>query len=1089
MKKIIICALVALMVIPFAMLASSDVAVPAEPTLTSSTVIYAADSTVPAGVTADNKTGAGDSPTHVLKLSTNTTIKPTLFGTTLKEGGKVVFVGKGYTGSADLVIPASTSPIMLTASDGTTNYTSLDSAGNPLFMNDRGTNEGQFGMFIINSGKKVVIEGEVIFSDIIILNRLGATNAADPSKNSTFVVEGKMVVEDSVSFAQMRGNINYNMQVEEGGYLYLHADPEGFNKYTGSGTIVIGDEIKASVTADMFEGFTGNIVDKNGKAVFGAGEGSDSESETSTPNTPTNPTTPEYTGTDKVYIAYSNYPVNPINTTNTTQMISGDSFANGGGTLAKPYKTGVSGGWKTLADTYPDGATIVVVGKGYFGADAVFAASTKPYVFTAVDNGNDYTSRNEAGEPNTSQAAATPGQYGMFIVEKKKTVEFEGEVIFDNIVILNRITSASVNAGDHPGTIVFSGVGYIKDNVRFVNMSGNKSYTAEIPEGGCLILETLGFENYTGEGTIKVSDALKATVTEEDFKGFDGFVTDMAGNILFDFTGTESTEPETTEPEFEYVPGDTTPVEVPEAPAYSDSDKVYVGHGGNTDLGITASATGGDSGDNPYKTQGGDFNALIEEKLPNGGYVVGVGKVYFETSTIPALNGPIIFTATDGVVDYTAKNSDGSLKYMNATGGHVGQFGMFMVKENAKVTFEGDVIFENIVMLGRLSANGVAGGNEPAVLVVKTKMLVRDSVVFAEMTGDKNQGVRVEAGAFLYLETLGFEFYEGEGTIVVTDALKSTVKPADFAGFKGKVVDKDGNVIFSFVEDPNAPIEVPERPTYTIDDRFYIAHDHNNDRDIQGSPTGGKYPQVPYMTSKGWGATVTPWLNEHDGGTLVVVGKGYIAANYAFPATSEPIVITAKDGGVSYISRDEKGNIRYQTAKGGNDGQYGMFFFADDKKITFNGDVVFKDIVLLNRLSKTNWNKGKRPATLVVKKTLTIEDTVMFANMSAGRNYILEVRDGAYAYLDQAGFFNYTGEGTIVIGDNIKDKVKASMFGGFEGKVVDSQGNPLFPDVNLSELPVPTGDNFNGAFTAIIAVSALTVGAVLTFGLKKRREY
>ena len=1080
MKKIIICALVALMVIPFALLASSDVAVPAEPTLTSSKVVYAADSAVPSGVTAS--TSGGDTATNVLKTNDAAT-RTTLYGTTLKDGGKVVFVGKGYMGNADITIPKSTSPIMFTAVDSGVDYTSVDGSGNPYYMNASGKNDGQFGMFMIMTGKKVTFEGEIIFSNIVILSRLGSADASDPSKIPTIIVKDKVLIESSVIFAEMKGERGYNMQVDEGAYLYLHADAAGFDKYTGKGTIVIGDEIKASVTEAMFSGFDGNIVDKNGKDIFGGAADTETETETDAPGGGSGVggaiVVPTYTGTTKVYIAHDKYPTNPVNTTGSTTMINADTFANGGGTLDKPYQS--SKGWLPLAQQYPNGGIIVAVGKAYVGGTVTIPKSTQPYVITAVDNGINYTSRDGEGNLNLTQVAANPGQYGMFMIGKGFTLTFAGDVIFDNIVVYNRLTTKA--DADIP-TIVFSGTGYIKENVTFVKNDTTEYYKAEIPAGGTLILEKLGFSKYTGEGTIAVSDALKATVTEADFAGFNGKVVDMQGNLLFAPGG--GTEPDTdtdtdtdTEPGFEYVPGDMTPVELPAKPTETPADKVYTAHDKNSDHGITASDNGGASAADPYKTSTEGRWAALMEKHPNGATIVLVGKGFFQNEKITS-EGVIVFTAVDGETDYTSRDSKGDPYYMNSKGENAGQYGMFMLKENATVTLDADVVFDNVVILGRLSANGVSNGNSEGKLVVKKTLWVKDNVTFAVMTGNVNHILKVEKGAVAFLDANGFTGFEGEGVIVLSDELKATAKPEDFAGFEGKVVDKDGNVIFSY---PKQLVEIPERPTYNTDNKFYIAYDGNGDRDIGASYNGGKYAQLPYKTKSengqgGWGKGVTPWLKDNNGGTLVLVGKCYIPANFAFPATDNPIVITAKDGGISYVSKNDKGGIRYQNSKGANDGQYGMFFIAEDKTVTFNGDVVFRDTVILNRLSLAKWNKGSKPATIVVKKTLTIEDSVQFANMSCGRNYILEVRAGAVAYLDRAGFFNYTGDGMIVIGDDIKDKVTAAQFGGFRGKVVDTQGNELFPDVNLSELPVPTGDSFNPAFTAILAVSALTVGAV-----------
>lgn len=1085
MKKIIVCALAALMVIPFALLASSDVAVPAEPTLTSDVVVYAADNVCPAGSTSQVDGGASaEAPLKMLGAA-----QKTVLYNKLANGGKLVFVGKGYFDSGNPTFPATTSPVLITGNDGTRDFISRDTEGNISYMSASGGNAGQFGMFMLSTGVTYTFECDVIFRDTVILNRLSANAATTASNIPTIVVKKSAVIDSSVAFAKMKGNVGYNMQVEEGAFLYLHADAAGFEKYTGTGTIVIGDEIKGSVTADMFDGFNGNVVDKNGKAVFGAVETDpETDPETDAPDTPdTTPviTVPVYTGSDKVYVAFDKYPVNPVGTTNTTTFINADTFANGGGTLAKPYKC--SGGWLPFAQQYPNGAVVVAVGKCYVGGTVSIPASTQPYVFTALDNGIDYTSRLENGNINTSQAAATPGQYGMFIVKESSTLEFKGDVIFENIVILNRLATATVSKIP---TIVFSGTGYIKDSTTFAKMGGNLGYIAEIPAGGCLILEKLGFENYKGEGTIAVSDALKSTVTEADFAGFGGIVTDMNGNIIFNFKGgstpdTEPDAPETNAPDTEYVPGDTTPVELPAKPEPSTGKNLFTAHDKNPDLGITASLTGGDSANDPFQTSKGWTG--MADKYKDGAKIVVVGKGFFGMDEVISANGTLVFTSKHDGVDYTSKDSNGKPLFMNAAGQNAGQYGMLMLKEDAIVTFDCDVIFDDIIVLGRLSANGVAGGHSEGTIVIKKRLWVKDNVGFEVMTGNVNHILELEAGAVAFLDAAGFTGYKGTGTIVLGDAIKDKFTAADFDGFKGKVVDKDGTVLFSFVEDPNAPIVIPARPTYTDGNKFFIAHDNNPERDIIGSPTGGTYAAVPYQTVKGW-TTVSNWLKTNNGGTLVVVGKGHIGGDFAFPLTDAPIVFTAKNDGVSYISKNENGSIKYINEKGGNDGQYGMFMIAEGKKITFNGDVIFKDIVILSRQSKASYNKGTKPATIVVKKSLTIEESVKFANMTSGRNYILQVDEGAYAYLDRAGFFNYTGKGTIVIGDEIKDKVTAEMFGGFKGKVVDSQGTQLFD--MIPDNP-PTGDNFNAAFVAIIAVCALTVGAVLTLGVatKRREQY
>ena len=186
-------------------------------------------------------------------------------------------VGKAYFGT-DYTIPATTAPLVITSGanklyaskyqgdDATKPLYDVEKAGQYCTVNNStdASVAGQFGMFMINQGKKLTIAGEVIFDDAVILNR-SQTAVDNPG---TFVVTGKLVIKDNVDFVEMGGEVMYHLEVAEGGYVYL--DKLGFDAYTGKGTIVVGDEIKNTVTEEDFAGFEGNIVDKYGNAiVFG----------------------------------------------------------------------------------------------------------------------------------------------------------------------------------------------------------------------------------------------------------------------------------------------------------------------------------------------------------------------------------------------------------------------------------------------------------------------------------------------------------------------------------------------------------------------------------------------------------------------------------------------------------------------------------------------------------------------------------------------------------------------------------------------------------------------------------------------------
>ena len=258
MKKFLALVLVALMVVPFAVMTSA--AVPDEPVAaTDVPVIYCADSAVPEGVTAqtgsstDPENKAGETPTLVLKTTADPN-KAILFNKVI-NGAKLVWVGKGYFTNGN-TFPDTGKPVVITAHDGTTDYISRNEDGSILYMNESKANAGQFGMFLMNKATKVNFECDTIFEKIVILNRAAETDAP-----STIVAKKRLVIADSVQFATMKGP-QYNLEVAEGAYAYLHA--LGFAAYEGKGTIVVGNEIKDKIHAGTFAGFEGQVVFADG---------------------------------------------------------------------------------------------------------------------------------------------------------------------------------------------------------------------------------------------------------------------------------------------------------------------------------------------------------------------------------------------------------------------------------------------------------------------------------------------------------------------------------------------------------------------------------------------------------------------------------------------------------------------------------------------------------------------------------------------------------------------------------------------------------------------------------------------------------
>ncbi|MEE1357703.1 MAG: hypothetical protein UHG68_09105, partial [Clostridia bacterium] len=240
--------------------------VPAKPTSKNDTVVYTAFGTnLTLGFTPSESGGAtADNP-----FKTNpTTAWGTLFSGAAKDGGTIVMVGKAYFGT-DYTIPATTAPLVITSGanklyaskyqgdDATKPLYDVEKAGQYCTVNNStdASVAGQFGMFMINQGKKLTIAGEVIFDDAVILSR--ASTATDNPGSFTVANGGKLVINSNVDFVEMGGEVMYHLVVEEGGVAYL--DKLGFDKYTGKGTLVINEALKAEAEP-LLADFEGEVV-------------------------------------------------------------------------------------------------------------------------------------------------------------------------------------------------------------------------------------------------------------------------------------------------------------------------------------------------------------------------------------------------------------------------------------------------------------------------------------------------------------------------------------------------------------------------------------------------------------------------------------------------------------------------------------------------------------------------------------------------------------------------------------------------------------------------------------------------------------
>ncbi len=551
-------------------------------------------------------------------------------------------------------------------------------------------------------------------------------------------------------------------------------------------------------------------------------------------------------------------------------------------------------------------------------------------------------------------------------------------------------------------------------------------------------------------------------------------------------------------------------VTVPTEPAYTGTDVHYVAYDSNARAGITISATtdGGDTASNPYKTNasGAWSNFFSTGKGKNGGTIVIVGKGFFSADyTIPATTNPVVFTSTYGGIDYASWNEDGSYNENNTTEPK-GQFGSVMLTGGKTLSMAGTVIFDNIVIFNRSASQGTFKALD--------KVVVNSNVTVATVTEGMEHKLEVAEGAFAYLHTVdAFGAYTGTGTIVVGDEIKNTVTEADFAGFEGKIVDKNGNALFANEttettagettettagEDTTAetkqPIEVPAKPTSKNDTVVYTAFGTNLTLGFTPSESGGATADNPFKTNPttAWGTLFSGAAK--DGGTIVMVGKAYFGTDYTIPATTAPLVITSGANKL-YASKyqgDDATKPLYDVEKAGQyctvnssdasvAGQFGMFMINQGKKLTIAGEVIFDDAVILNRSQTAVDN----PGTFVVTGKLVIKDNVDFVEMGGEVMYHLEVAEGGYVYLDKLGFDAYTGKGTIVVGDEIKNTVTEEDFAGFEGNIVDKYGNAIVFGTTQN----PSSNPSTGDMSLVVAVvAALSVAACISVIIVKKTK-
>lgn len=160
------------------------------------------------------------------------------------------------------------------------------------------------------------------------------------------------------------------------------------------------------------------------------------------------------------------------------------SDANDGLTDQTPKKSLGQPNGNGVMSLLPNGGTLVVVQKMYFGTSYVFNLDG-PLTVTAVYNGKDYRNREPATNPASGQIRGA----------SNVVIGIKSDLTLENILLFNNASNVYFRV-DSGATFT------VRDSVECTVTTGKKYYDIKVDEGGTVILEGGIFNSITGNGTI-----------------------------------------------------------------------------------------------------------------------------------------------------------------------------------------------------------------------------------------------------------------------------------------------------------------------------------------------------------------------------------------------------------------------------------------------------------------------------------------------------------------------------------------------------------------------------------------------------------
>ncbi len=225
-------------------------------------------------------------------------------------------------------------------------------------------------------------------------------------------------------------------------------------------------------------------------------------------------------------------PKEPVPTFDTKVYVS---FQKTSGVQASDANTGTSADqplatWKSTFDMINlTGGVVCFPGKGYVGSNYTIAKADNTITLTSFDHQLNKRYEGTVEVDNGDGTFANGTQIGMVMIAGGRTLTIEGDVVFDNLDLIERNVTPTTISVANGGKLV------IEDDVNVYKMTNTEAtMILNVDAGGYIYLKSSGFSKYTGDGVIVIDkDFYKSDKFDANmFLEFNGAIVSPDGTLL-----------------------------------------------------------------------------------------------------------------------------------------------------------------------------------------------------------------------------------------------------------------------------------------------------------------------------------------------------------------------------------------------------------------------------------------------------------------------------------------------------------------------------------------------------------------------------